>query len=218
MDHARVDHAGCAPSSDATGLNGAILCAERSGWFLLLARGYALKGRVGRNQQQFLRSLESIWRPLGGAPCKCWLSAVTLFQTTVLSVASAVRRSMGSTARYSSVARWKARLCRSRCFAPGDGYVENDGERYDFCVQVHTIRGCPAHMRRRRVVCGVARPALSRSEVLPCDQEAMADEGGVSSRLSLMNAVSFWIWGSAEQFVIASRNTHYSGSPLHDAS
>lgn len=44
VDHARVDHAGRAPSSDATGLNGAILRAERSGWFLLLARGYVPQG------------------------------------------------------------------------------------------------------------------------------------------------------------------------------
>lgn len=80
--------------------------------------------------------------------------------------------------------------------------MENDGERYDFCVQVHTISGCPVHTGRSRVAWGVARMkvisavrclvygdtlpnqamlchgvhlALSRSEVLLFDQEAIAD-------------------------------------------
>ena len=62
------------------------------------------------------------------------------------------------------------------------------------------------------MACHGVRPAISRSDVPSCAQVAMANEVGVSSRHSLMKAVSFWIWGSAEQFVIVSRNTHYSGS------
>ena len=97
MDHARVDHVGRAPCSNATGLNGEILRAERSGRFLLLARGDVLKGGAGSNQQQFLHCLKSISRRLASVPGALWLSgsssAVTFFQTPMLSVASSVLQS-----------------------------------------------------------------------------------------------------------------------------
>ena len=70
MDHARVDHAGCAPSSDATGLNGAILCAERSGWFLLLARGGRFRHSVVWYQKQLLGCLKLIRWCIAELPCR----------------------------------------------------------------------------------------------------------------------------------------------------